>query len=53
MTDMLSPFWYGVSIILVVPIFALCLMLFALVLLVMWPILPFMGYYLRKAELDK
>lgn len=51
--EICSPFWYAVGTVFTTPLLCVLFVLMAALLLVAWPVMPFVCYFQRKDELKK
>lgn len=49
--NLISPFYYGIGSIFATPLVVLILLAMAVLLAITWPIIPFVCYLQRKAEI--
>jgi len=50
---LISPFWYAVGAFFVTPVTAALCALSGVLLILLWPVIPFLCYFQRKEELKK
>lgn len=49
----LSPYWYGFGALLVTPLSAIIFVLMGLMIILAWPLIPFLCYLQKKEEMSK
>ncbi len=49
----LSPYWYGLGALLVTPLSAIIFVLMGLMIILAWPLIPFLCYLQKKEEMSK